>query len=72
MNIDYMSLIEPTRKEDESNDLWTVFNVIQEKLLNGDFQYSNGPKLRKARKIKNFQQDIKVNQQLFEIALELV
>ena len=72
INIDYMTLLEPTRKEDQSNDLWTVFNVVQEKLLNGGFQYSNGSKSRKARKIKNFQQDIKVNQQLFEMALEML
>lgn len=72
IEVDYMSLLEPTRDEDKSNDLWTVFNVVQEKILNGDFEYSNGTKTRKARKIKNFQQDMKVNQGLFEFALEMV
>jgi hypothetical protein len=53
--------------------MWSVFNVIQEKLINGDFTYLNdNGKTRKARKIKNFQQDIKLNQELFDLALEYV
>jgi hypothetical protein len=71
LNIDFESLLSPTREEDKGNDLWTVFNILQEKVLNGDFQYISGTKIRKARKIKNFQQDIKVNQRIFEAALEL-
>ncbi len=27
----------PTRKEDEGSDLWSVFNLVQEKLVNGMF-----------------------------------
>jgi hypothetical protein len=71
LKIDFESLLLPTRNEDLGDDLWTVFNVLQEKILNGDFQYMIGTKIRKARKIKNFQQDIKVNQLIFEAALEL-
>ena len=70
INID--ELLRPTRKEDEGNGLWEVFNRIQEKILNGDFQYMKGTKLRKARKVKNFQQDIKINSRLFEIANEFM
>jgi len=59
----------PTRKEDEGNDLWSVFNVIQEKLVHGMVDYRAGSKQRKARRIKNFQQDIKLNSELYELAL---
>ena len=31
--------------------------------------YRNGNKQRKARRIKNFQQDIKINSELYELAL---
>jgi hypothetical protein len=62
--INIMSVLEATRKEDEGNDLWAVFNRVQEKLVNGMFKTGN----RKARVIKNFQQDIKINEQLFELA----
>jgi hypothetical protein len=70
ITIDIKELLKPTRKEDEGNDLWSVFNVIQEKIIDGNFNYNMGSKSRKARQIKNFNQDLKVNKELFELALE--
>ena len=49
ITIDYNKLLEPTREEDKGNDLWSVFNVVQEKLVHGMFEYTSGTKLRKAR-----------------------
>lgn len=68
ITIDTKSLLEPTRPEDEENNLWNVFNIVQEKIIHGDFTYMYGVKIRKARKIKNFQQDVKVNEKLWELA----
>jgi hypothetical protein len=51
INID--DLFAVNRVEDESNDLWTVFNRIQENLTHD---------------IKNMNEDIKLNQQLFALA----
>jgi methyl-accepting chemotaxis protein len=65
-------ILKPTRKEDEGDDLWNVFNVLQEKVIDGDFEYISGVKLRKARRIKNFKQDLKINQELYEIASQFV
>ena len=45
-----------------------MYNVIQEKVIDGDFEYSTGNKIRKARTIKNFKQDTELNEQLFELA----
>jgi hypothetical protein len=70
ISVDINTLLVPTRKEDEGNDLWSVFNVVQEKILEGDFNYTFGVKVRKARKIKNFSQDLKINKELFNLALE--
>tara|TARA_R110002153_G_scaffold2472_2_gene12168 strand:- start:423 stop:1229 length:807 start_codon:yes stop_codon:yes gene_type:complete len=70
ININFEELLNPIRKEDEGNDVWSVFNVVQEKLINGDFEYRRGNKLRKARKVKNFSQDQKINKELFQLALE--
>jgi hypothetical protein len=70
ITVDAKELLKPTRKEDEGKDLWSIFNVIQEKLIDGGFSYNAGTKTRKARRIKNFNQDLKVNQDLFELALE--
>ena len=68
--IDLDEFLKPVRKEDAGNDLWSVFNLVQEKVVEGDFEYVSGIKLRKARKIKNFKQDLDVNQKLFEVAKE--
>lgn len=70
--IDLKELIKPVRDEDNGSDVWSLFNVVQEKIITGDFEYTTGTKARKAREIKNFNQDLKVNKELFEIALELV
>ena len=70
IKIDWDAFIEPVRKEDKGNDLWSVFNVVQEKLIEGDFDYTIGGKARKAREIKNFKQDMKINKELFELALD--
>jgi len=65
-----LDLLAPTRDEDEGNDMWNVFNVVQEKVIHGMFDvYGVNGKVRKARKIKNFKQDTKVNQELYELAL---
>ena len=70
IKIDWDAFIEPVRKEDTGKDLWSVFNVVQEKLIEGDFDYTIGGKARKAREIKNFKQDMKINKELFELALD--
>jgi hypothetical protein len=51
INID--DLLSVNRIEDEGNDLWTVFNRIQENLI-GD--------------VSNLNEDIKLNKQLFSLA----
>ena len=51
VNLD--NIFKVNRIEDESNDLWTVFNRIQENLT---------------ADISNFNNDIKLNQQLFSLA----
>jgi len=70
IEVDFDELLEPTRSEDRGNDLWSVFNVVQEKLIHGMFNYKYGVKVRKARKIRNFKQDLVINEKLFDVALE--
>ena len=70
ITIDMDDFITPVRPEDKGDDLWSVFNVIQEKIIEGDFDYTIGTKHRKARQIKNFKQDMDLNSKMFDIALE--
>ena len=66
-------ILEPKRKADEGDDLWRVFNVIQEKITQGEFHAAlKGAKVRKVRKIKSFEKDMKVNKDLFKLATSLI
>ena len=59
--------------EDKGNDLWKVFNVVQEKVTQGGFSAAlRGAKVRKVRKIKSFEKDLKINQDLFKLATALI
>jgi hypothetical protein len=66
-------ILDPKREADKGNDLWRVFNVVQEKITQGEFSAAlSGAKVRKVRKIQSFEKDIKVNQKLFKLATSLV
>jgi len=70
ITVDYNEFTKPVRTEDEGNDLWSVFNRVQEKIIDGDFTYGYATKIRKARRIKNFSQDIELNSKLYELAIQ--
>ena len=66
-------ILDPKRDEDKGDELWRVFNVVQEKITQGEFHAAlKGAKVRKVRKIKSFEKDIKVNKELFRLATALV
>jgi hypothetical protein len=62
--VNIMNVLTPDRPQDSGNDLWVVFNRVQEKLLGGSYRAGK----RKARSVKNFQKDIELNEKLFELA----
>ena len=72
--IDFTSVDEVNasqRKEDTGGDLWSTFNRIQENIIEGNFKYKTAKgKLRFARPVKNFQQDVELNKKMFNLALE--
>jgi hypothetical protein len=66
-------VLSATRKEDEGDSLWLVFNRVQEAIINGGYSAAlRGAKVRKVRKIKSFEKDLKVNQELFKLATSLL
>lgn len=68
-----MDILQPKRPMDKGDDLWRVFNVIQEKITQGDFHAAlTGAKVRKVRKIKSFEKDLQVNKELFKLATNLI
>ena len=67
--VDVDSLLEAKRKEDEGNNLWVVYNRIQEKLMNGGY---NNHKGRTVRKVKNFNQQIQLNENLWKLTEKVI
>lgn len=65
-----VDILRPVREEDKSNDLWTVFNICQEKMIKGGFTSLNSKnKMRKQRNITSIKKDVEYNQKLWNIAL---
>jgi hypothetical protein len=59
------SLLSSRRSEDESVDLWTTFNRVQENLLRGGYQ---GPSNRIVKPITSIEKDMKINSELWKLA----
>ena len=65
-----MDILMPVREEDKGDDLWTVFNVCQEKMIKGGFHsVGKNNKSRKQRGITSIKKDIEYNQQLWSLAM---
>ena len=62
-------LLSPVRQSDRGNDLWKIFNVVQEKLIKGGLVFNNKrEKMQKLRPIINIDRKIEVNKNLWELA----
>ena len=60
------SLIAPVRAADTGKDLWTIFNVVQERLIKGGFNTQNAAGYyRRARSITSIDRDINLNKALW-------
>jgi hypothetical protein len=62
-------ILTPVRNEDKGNDLWTIFNICQEKMIKGGFGFRSATnKLRKQRGITSIKKDMDFNQRLWQTA----
>jgi hypothetical protein len=62
-------ILTPIRTTDIGTDLWTVFNVCQEKMMRGGYYSSNrNNKKMKQRSIKSIKKDLDFNQRLWKKA----
>ena len=62
-------IIEPLRSEDAKEDLWTVFNVVQERLVKGEFERRTmSGRNAKPKGITNATRNINFNKTLWTLA----
>lgn len=68
------NMLEPLREEDRENDLYAVFNVLQEKLTKGGFTVtkSGAKRGRKVKALKSFANDLVLNRLIFRKAAEYI
>lgn len=68
-DLDYAMLLKPKRNADQGDDLWHTFNVVQERLLKGDYAKvslkKNNAVWTKNRNITAIDKNIKLNQDLW-------
>ena len=62
-------ILTPVRAEDKGNDLWTIFNICQEKMIKGGFGLrTSRNRLRRQRGITSIKKDMEFNQRLWNTA----
>ena len=69
-------LLEERRYDDDGNDLWSTFNVIQENLIKGGLRgfgkNKHGRKVKKmTRAVKSLDRDVKLNKALWSMAEQM-
>lgn len=86
VSIDLEKLLTPVREVDAGTDLFTVFNLLQEKVIRGGIKYEHDVEIldkntglsevktvkRTTKRIKAIDASIKLNEGMFDAALELL
>lgn len=62
------NILQPMRESDKESDMWTTFNVVQEKFVRGGIGYKAGKRHTTMRELKNIASLNKVNTELWELA----
>lgn len=71
--VDYEELITPQRSGDNDDNLWTTFNIVQEKFVKGGLEYrSQTGKKTSLKGLKNIMATNTMNTKLWELADTLV
>ena len=65
--IHFTRLLQPRRAADDENSVWTVMNILQEKLLKGDVQDIRGRKMRGLTQVDSV---VEFNQDLYSLAMK--
>jgi hypothetical protein len=72
-DMEIMGLLTPQRAEDEGDDLWKVFNTVQEKFIRGGVQVMNQRgKQTKMRKVDSIVTQNTINTKLWMLAEEMI
>jgi len=65
---DAKQLLTPRREEDKTNDLWTVYNRVQENIMRGGLKYQVDDRTQSSRAITHIGRNIEINGALWDLA----
>lgn len=73
MSVNNTDLLRPRRSDDRSDDLWTTFNVLQEKIIKGGTYVQNKEtrNMQRAREVKSVSENVRLNKALWTLAEEM-
>ena len=72
-DLEILGLLTPNRKDDEGDDMWKVFNVIQEKFIRGGVKViNNRGKVSKMKSIDSIISQNNINTKLWELAETMI
>lgn len=61
-------VLEPLRDGDKGNDMWSLFNVVQEKFVRGGLKYQSNKRSTSMKELRSINSLQKVNTELWELA----
>lgn len=71
--VDLDDVLTARRWQDAGNDLWAVFNRVQESVLRGGVRATGVTgKVTKARQVRAITEDVRINRELWQVADELI
>ena len=66
-------ILNPLRDDDKADNLWTIFNICQEKMIKGYFSLKGkNNRFRQQRRITSIKRDIELNKRLWNVATKFI
>lgn len=69
---DLNSALRPWRSIDKGDQLWKVYNVVQENVIRGGIRVTSGRTTRRSRAVSSVDETIRLNQGLWDIAARYI
>ena len=70
--VSFNDLLNTHRPQDCEDDLWTIFNVVQENLIRGGINLERNGKVRRSKEVKCIHKKVTINQELWRHAQDFM
>ena len=70
--VSFNDLLNTHRPQDCEDDLWTIFNVVQENLIRGGINLERNGRVRRSKEVKCIHKKVTINQELWRLAQDFM